>query len=119
MNNITSLQITDVKVGTGAEATAGKTVTVHYTGWLYDERRADHHGKKFDSSRDRDEPFAFTLGAGQVIRGLGPGRRRHEGRRHAHARHPAEPRLRRARRRRRRFRRTRRWCSTSSCSTCK
>ena len=42
MDNITSLQITDGKVGTGAEATAGKTVTVHYTGWLYDPKTADH-----------------------------------------------------------------------------
>ena len=42
MDNITSLQITDGKVGTGAEATAGKQVTVHYTGWLYDPKAADH-----------------------------------------------------------------------------
>jgi FKBP-type peptidyl-prolyl cis-trans isomerase FkpA len=69
MNDVTSLQITDTKIGTGATATAGKEVTVHYTGWLYDEKAADHHGKKFDSSRDREEPFAFRLGAGMVIRG--------------------------------------------------
>jgi FKBP-type peptidyl-prolyl cis-trans isomerase FkpA len=73
MDNITSLQISDGKVGTGAEATAGKTVSVHYTGWLYDPKTPDRHGKKFDSSRDRNDPFAFKLGAGQVIRGWDQG----------------------------------------------
>ena len=73
MSNVTSLEITDTKVGTGATATAGKEVTVHYTGWLYDDSAADHHGKKFDSSRDRGEPFAFKLGAGMVIRGWDDG----------------------------------------------
>ena len=73
MDNITSLQITDNKVGNGAEATSGKQVTVHYTGWLYDAKAGDHHGKKFDSSRDRNDPFAFKLGAGQVIRGWDQG----------------------------------------------
>jgi FKBP-type peptidyl-prolyl cis-trans isomerase FkpA len=69
MDNITSLQITDGAVGGGVVATAGKEVTVHYTGWLYDPKAADKHGKKFDSSRDRDEPFSFTLGARRVISG--------------------------------------------------
>jgi FKBP-type peptidyl-prolyl cis-trans isomerase FkpA len=73
MNNITSLQITDGTVGTGAEATTGKQVTVHYTGWLYDSAAAGHHGKKFDSSRDHGQPFAFRLGAGMVIRGWDEG----------------------------------------------
>ena len=73
MDNITSLQITNGKVGTGTEATAGKTVSVHYTGWLYDPKAPDHHGKKFDSSKDHGEPFSFKLGAGQVIRGWDQG----------------------------------------------
>ena len=73
MDNITSLQISNGKEGTGAEAAAGKTVTVHYTGWLYDSKAADHHGKKFDSSKDHGEPFSFKLGAGQVIRGCDQG----------------------------------------------
>jgi|SRR5215469_414044 len=60
------LQYWDIKVGTGATAAAGKTVKVHYTGWLTD-------GKKFDSSVDRGQPFAFSLGAGQVIKGWDEG----------------------------------------------
>ena len=73
MANITNLEATDTKTGTGAAATAGKEVTVHYTGWLYDEAAADHHGKKFDSSRDRNDPFSFRLGAGMVIKGWDQG----------------------------------------------
>jgi len=60
------LKIEDKKVGTGTAAEAGKMVQVHYTGWLTD-------GTKFDSSKDRGEPFAFQLGAGQVIRGWDQG----------------------------------------------
>ena len=73
MDNITSLQVSDGKVGSGAAATSGKEVTVHYTGWLYDAKSADKHGKKFDSSRDRGEPFEFKLGAGAVIQGWDQG----------------------------------------------
>ena len=61
--------MTDIKLGTGALAESGKNVVVHYTGWLFDEAVADNKGKKFDSSRDRGDPFSFSLGAGQVIRG--------------------------------------------------
>ncbi len=60
------LIIEDLKVGTGPEAKAGQTVTVHYTGWLT-------NGTKFDSSVDREEPFVFPLGAGQVIPGWDEG----------------------------------------------
>ena len=67
------LQYDDTTPGTGAEAHAGQSVTVHYTGWLYDESKSDHKGRKFDSSRDRNEPFAFRLGGGDVIRGWDDG----------------------------------------------
>jgi FKBP-type peptidyl-prolyl cis-trans isomerase FkpA len=66
-------QKTDVKQGTGAEATAGKAVVVHYTGWLYDPTAPGQKGAKFDSSRDRQTPFGFVLGAGKVIRGWDEG----------------------------------------------
>jgi FKBP-type peptidyl-prolyl cis-trans isomerase FkpA len=62
----TGLVIEDLTVGTGKTAAAGQKVTVHYTGWLTD-------GKKFDSSKDRKDPFVFNLGAGQVIRGWDQG----------------------------------------------
>ena len=71
--NTGELQKTDVKVGTGEEAELGKTVNVHYTGWLYDENAPDKKGKKFDSSYDRKEPFSFMLGAGRVIKGWDKG----------------------------------------------
>ena len=62
----TVLEIVDEVVGTGAEAKKGDSVTVDYTGWLTD-------GTKFDSSKDRNQPFAFNLGAGQVIAGWDQG----------------------------------------------
>ncbi len=68
-STVSTLIKTDVKLGTGAEATPGHNVSVHYTGWLYDEKAPDHKGQKFDSSRDRGEPFEFPLGAGHVIKG--------------------------------------------------
>src|SRR5215210_3244442 len=60
------LRYQDVAKGEGTEATPDHTVSVHYTGWL-------PNGEKFDSSRDRNEPFSFTLGAGQVIAGWDEG----------------------------------------------
>ena len=67
------LQIIDQQEGEGKEATTGSPVVVHYTGWLYDESAADNKGEKFDSSRDRNDPFMFNLGAGQVIKGWDQG----------------------------------------------
>ena len=63
----------DVKQGNGAEAISGKPVIVHYTGWIYDDSKPDKKGAKFDSSRDRQVPFGFFLGAGKVIRGWDEG----------------------------------------------
>ena len=65
---------TDTRVGTGADATAGRRVTVNYTGWLYDPTQPEQKGRQFDTSVGRPPPpFAFTLGAGQVIRGWDQG----------------------------------------------
>ena len=61
-----SLKTEDLVVGTGAEAQPGQMVTVHYTGWLT-------NGQKFDSSKDRNDPFSFPLGRGYVIRGWDEG----------------------------------------------
>ena len=64
------LQYEDTVPGTGDEAKAGQRVSVHYTGWLYD---SGVKGAKFDSSKDRRDPFEFGLGQGQVIRGWDEG----------------------------------------------
>ena len=60
------LVIDDLETGSGETAVNGKMVSVHYTGWLTD-------GRKFDSSKDRNDPFNFPLGAGHVIRGWDEG----------------------------------------------
>jgi len=67
--NMSKLITTDVKIGEGDQATTGKNVSVHYTGWLFDAAAPEYKGKKFDSSRDRNEPFVFPLGGGRVIQG--------------------------------------------------
>ena len=64
------LQYEDTVVGTGAVAKAGQKVKVHYTGWLYNNGQA---GAKFDSSKDRGQPFVFPLAAGHVIQGWDEG----------------------------------------------
>jgi FKBP-type peptidyl-prolyl cis-trans isomerase FkpA len=73
----TGLGIDDVQVGTGETARAGHQVTVHYTGWLWEADpsvpEGGRAGAKFDSSKDRGQPFGFALGAGQVIAGWDQG----------------------------------------------
>ena len=71
--DVPDLQTIDMKTGTGRAAIAGDEISVHYTGWLYDQHAPDKRGQKFDSSRDRGEPFVFLLGAGRVIRGWDDG----------------------------------------------
>ena len=71
--NPSGLQYEDTVPGTGEEATTGQRVKVHYTGWLYDPTAANSRGKKFDSSKDRGQPFSFGLGHGEVIRGWDEG----------------------------------------------
>lgn len=71
--SITEMRIVDLVVGDGAPAVPGRNITVHYTGWLYDPSKSDQRGRKFDSSKDRNDPFNFSLGAGQVIRGWDEG----------------------------------------------
>jgi FKBP-type peptidyl-prolyl cis-trans isomerase FkpA len=66
----TGLDYQDTVVGEGAVAAAGQRVTVHYTGWLHHDGQL---GAKFDSSKDRQDPFVFNLGAGMVIRGWDEG----------------------------------------------
>lgn len=67
------LQYEDTSVGSGETASAGHQVTVHYTGWLYDAGAPQNRGRKFDSSKDRGDPFDFALGDGEVIRGWDEG----------------------------------------------
>lgn len=69
----TELQKVDVVKGAGEGISQGQVAVVHYTGWLFDATAAQQKGNKFDSSRDRGEPFKFAIGAGQVIRGWDEG----------------------------------------------
>ena len=68
-----AFQKIDSVLGDGEEAVTGKTVSVHYTGWLYDASKPDNKGEKFDSSVDRGQEFEFPLGAGRVIKGWDEG----------------------------------------------
>jgi FKBP-type peptidyl-prolyl cis-trans isomerase len=61
------------QIGEGDLAETGREVVVHYTGWLFDEAAPENKGRKFDSSRDRGEPFVFPLGGGHVIKGWDQG----------------------------------------------
>ncbi|MDQ2078878.1 FKBP-type peptidyl-prolyl cis-trans isomerase [Xanthobacteraceae bacterium Astr-EGSB] len=70
MTTPSGLKISDTKVGTGATPKRGQTCVMHYTGWLYENGAK---GKKFDSSRDRGQPFEFPIGAGRVIAGWDEG----------------------------------------------
>lgn len=67
------LQYEDTVIGTGDTAAAGQHVTVHYTGWLFDAAAPQNRGRKFDSSKDRNDPFDFSLGGGMVIGGWDEG----------------------------------------------
>jgi FKBP-type peptidyl-prolyl cis-trans isomerase FkpA len=67
------LEVAEVAPGTGAEARPGRRIAVHYTGWLFHPDKPAHHGRQFDSSRDRGEPIEFTLGAAEVIPGWDQG----------------------------------------------
>ncbi len=70
ITSASGLQYDDTQIGSGTEAVKGQSVTVHYTGWLYND---GVQGKKFDSSKDRGDPFVFSLGAGMVIKGWDEG----------------------------------------------
>jgi FKBP-type peptidyl-prolyl cis-trans isomerase FkpA len=67
------LRYQDTVAGQGESASAGQHVQVHYTGWLHDESQPGGRGRKFDSSKDRGQPFSFALGAGMVIGGWDEG----------------------------------------------
>jgi FKBP-type peptidyl-prolyl cis-trans isomerase FkpA len=70
---VTELQKSDITKGAGEGVSSGQVAVVHYTGWLYEPGAADQKGKKFDSSRDSGQPFRFTIGAGEVIKGWDEG----------------------------------------------
>ena len=68
-----SLEIVELRPGTGAALAAGQGAVVQYTGWLYEATAPDTKGKQFDSSSNTGQPFRFTVGAGQVIKGWDQG----------------------------------------------
>jgi FKBP-type peptidyl-prolyl cis-trans isomerase FkpA len=72
-SNVNSLEIVELKPGSGAAISAGKQAVVQYTGWLYESSATDHKGKEFDSSKNSGQPFRFVIGAGQVIKGWDQG----------------------------------------------
>jgi FKBP-type peptidyl-prolyl cis-trans isomerase FkpA len=72
-SNVSSLQIVELKPGSGAAIAAGQQAVVQYTGWLYESSASDHKGKEFDSSSHSGQPFRFVIGAGQVIKGWDQG----------------------------------------------
>jgi FKBP-type peptidyl-prolyl cis-trans isomerase len=69
----TTLEVTEVTAGSGAEARPGRRVAVHYTGWLYHPDKPQHHGRQFDSSKTQGQPFEFTIGASEAIPGWDEG----------------------------------------------
>jgi FKBP-type peptidyl-prolyl cis-trans isomerase len=73
VSGVEQLEITDLVVGQGPAAAAGSYVNVHYTGWLYDPAAPESKGRQFDTSRERDRVFGFSLGARQVIAGWDQG----------------------------------------------
>src|SRR5882762_5975450 len=70
---VATLEVGEIKVGSGAPITAGQKAVVQYTGWLYETSAPDKKGKEFDSSRNSGQPFSFVVGAGQVIKGWDQG----------------------------------------------
>lgn len=72
-DDVPSIVIKDVVVGTGNTARDDSEVRIHYTGWLYDAKAPDHHGAKIDSSYDSGRPLSFSLGANEVVEGMDTG----------------------------------------------
>jgi FKBP-type peptidyl-prolyl cis-trans isomerase FkpA len=70
---VATLEVGELKVGSGAPIAAGQKAVVQYTGWLYETSAPDKKGKEFDSSRNSGQPFSFVVGAGQVIKGWDQG----------------------------------------------
>lgn len=70
---VTELERIDIEVAPGEGISAGQVAVVHYTGWLYDPTQPENKGRKFDSSRDRGQPFRFPVGGGRVIKGWDEG----------------------------------------------